>query len=300
MQELSAPIAPSSGETFRLMVDLIALSGVAANRATRLFRYRVVAHLATLAIGLVATLSETPAFGYVCAVVAAISEFIAYTYRRKASDLQDLSEMARRHGMLSDAFGGPIEYIDATDIVAQSDVNVLDKELETRSANYYASKKEVGFDRLCDHLQETAFWSKHLYAEAARRSLNFFFWFSAITLVLAFLAPLLTWDKPLYVPRSLVLIIAFIASVDWLGDYLAFSAARTQAEAVDRRVFHLPPTLSPRNPKSLASLLSIFGDYVVARASAPLIPSSIYLKSRDRLNKLWDERASHAGEPARR
>lgn len=275
------------------MVDLIALSGVAADRATARFHRRVVAHLATLAIGLVAMSSDSPTFGYGCAVAAVLTELAAYTFRRRSSDLQGLSEMARRHGMLADAFGGPVELIDATDISAQFDVELTEDELATRYAGYYASTKSQGFDRLCDHLQESAFWSKHLYGEAAKRSLLFFLTFFVSTLALAFLTPVFQPDKPLYLPRSLILIVAFLASVDWLGDYLAFSSAKSQAEAVDRRLTHRPHRYSALNPKTLAPILSIFSDYVVARASAPLIPRSVYEKNRDRLNRLWSHRAPH-------
>jgi hypothetical protein len=274
------------------MVDLIALSGVAASRATLRFRYRVAAHFVTLVVGMLAMASDSPAFGYGCAVAAALSELAAYTFRRSGSDLQGLSEMARRHGMLADAFGGPVEHVDATDISAQFDVELTEDELASRYGDFYASRKGHGFDRLCDHLQESAFWSKHLYGEAAKRSLTFFLLFFVAAMVLALLTPLFRADQPLYLPRALILIFAFLSSVDWLGDYLAFSSAKSQAEAVDRRLAHLPQAFNALHPKTLAPSLSVFSDYVVARASAPLIPSAVYSKHRDRLNRLWSQRAS--------
>jgi hypothetical protein len=267
--------------------DLIGLSGLAADRALKQFRLRVFAHAMTLLIGIFSLLSENSYFAYGCAAAAAITELSAWMFRRQGSALQEWSARARRHGMLADAFGRAVEPVDAADLAAAIHVALPTEEERAHYARFYSSEKPHGFDRLCEHIRESAFWSKHLYNDAAKNSLRSFLIFIAIAFLLALLAPLLQSTMPLYLPRALILVFAFLSSTDWLGDYLAFSSSSDQCDTIDRRLAQLPQSFDSLNPQSLAPMLLIFSDYVDAIGSAPLIPTGVYESSKAKLGELW-------------
>jgi len=133
-------------------------------------------------------------------------------------------------------------------------------------------------------LQESAFWSKHLYAAAASRSFaKSAVLFIAVLLIALVVLPLVSGNAQLLVARTLVVALGFITAYDEFGRALAWRAAAEQAEAVDRRLEKLDVT-------SVEPALGVFGDYSVATATAPPIPTALYKKQQNRLNKGWEER----------
>lgn len=265
------------------MASLLALSRAELEEAKRRFRHRKWANVGTL-VARAATLFALPPIAYLFAVIALIFQVVAWWCSFKGGRLHGIAEEARRRALLMDGLGGVQEPLDTVDIRQQFSKKAENRADEFEDPDYYASTQPPGLERLRDFLQESAFLSKHLYAAAARRSLVVsVFLFIAVLLIALVVVPLVPGNAQLLVARMLVVTLGFIIAYDELGCALAWQVAGAQAGAVDRRLENLSVT-------SVQPAVGIFGDYSVATATTPPIPTSIYKKHKDRLDKGWAER----------
>ena len=125
---------------------------------------------------------------------------------------------------------------------------------------YYQSKK------LLDNLQESAFWSKHLFEIAAQRTIWLLVVISFAVIFIVFLIePLVISQEVSLFPKIIVVFFAFVIA-DELSTAFAWREAVNRCDAVDRR---LEKILAEVNEPSQEAILAIFSDYAVATAAAP-------------------------------
>jgi hypothetical protein len=82
-------------------------------------------------------------------------------------------------------------------------------------------------------------------------------------------------------------ILAFLITADGVTRALAWGSAAQQAGDVDRR-------LERCDPDGSEAVLAIWGDYSVATATAPPIPTPVYRKHKEQLEHGWAGR--HIGQ----
>jgi hypothetical protein len=259
------------------MASFLALSRAELEEAKRRFRYHAWANVGTLVAGLLALVIPPPT-AYLFAVIALISQGVAWWYRYEGARLQGIAEEARRRALLIGGLGAVHEPLDTVDIRQQFSKGAENRADEYEDPNYYDSTKPIGPERFRDHLQESAFWSKHLYAAAARRS----FIVSALLVIAVLLTalvvlPFISGNAQLLVARTLVVALGFITAYDIFGRAMAWRAA-AQADAVVRRLEKL-------DVASAEPALAVFSDYSVATATAPPIPTALYKKHQNRLTR---------------
>lgn len=265
------------------MASLLALSNAELEESKRRFRYRNIANVGTLVTGL-AVLFIPPPIAYLFAVLALISQVAAWWFRYEGSRLQSIAEEARRRALLIGALGAVHEPLDTVDTRQKFSKGSKKRSDKFENPNYYRTTEPPGPKRFRDSLQESAFWSKHLYGAAAvRSSVISAVLFIAVLLIALVVLPLIQGNSQLLVARTLVIALGFIIAYDEFGRALAWRAAATQADAVDRRLEKLDVT-------SAEPALAVFSDYSVATATAPPIPTGLYEKQRNRLNEGWAER----------
>ena len=137
-------------------------------------------------------------------------------------------------------------------------------------------------------LQESAFWSAHLYAKARVAPAV-----KALVLGLAAVAALLIvaldgdQKATLTVARMVVVLFGFLIATDLIGETLEFHTAGEAAREVLKR-------LDAADMSSLGTALEVFGDYALATATAPPIPDRIWEEEKPTLEALWEERAPMA------
>lgn len=265
------------------MLSLLALARAEFEEVTRLNRTRLGSHILTLFLGLAALMAPEP-WAYGCSIAAVLSEIMAWILRTRATKRQGHAAEALRRAVLMDAFGETGEPLDVADL-RQGFSKRTEKRAQTLDvANYYASVAPKGRDRLFAHLQESAFWSKHLYRVASDRGL--LVWvlvMAAVLLVAVFLRPFFSPSSSLNFARSAALFLSFVSTADGISRALEWKRASEQAEVVDRRLENLRTT--DEEP-----VLAVFADYGVIAVSAPPIPPSIYKSEKERMNLLWRER----------
>jgi hypothetical protein len=266
--------------------SLVALARAGAEAAKWWFTARRVVQVGILAVGLIALIAPDTWMWvpYGLAVAAWAGEgcswFLNYTGRK----LQAAAETCRRRSILIEALGPTQELVDAVDLHLCFNDKIKTKARTLDDPAYYASKEGVGIGRLKEMLQESAFWSKHLYRAAAGRSATI-----CVVLAIGIIAivilgwPVAIEDKSLLLPRALVIFLGFVVAFDELGRWLDWMGASEQVEAVDRRLERI-------DGSHLEPLLAVFSDYGVATASAPPIPTRVYTREKDRLNDAWSKR----------
>lgn len=150
--------------------------------------------------------------------------------------------------------------------------------------HFYATSKPVGPDRLADILEQSAFWSKHLFRISTIRSLTLLvvFFVAAVT-CLILLAISTSTSASVLGAHSVCVILAWFVTGSVLTNVLAFWGASKEIDDVEGRLANVSGTTE--------ELLLVLGDYNAAVQSAPTIPTSTYLRNRSRLNDLWDSRS---------
>lgn len=271
--------------------SLVSLARAELEDAKTWFRLRLYAHIATLVVVLGAQYAPEKG-AYVLGLIALVLQVIAWALRRRALSRQALGEEAKRRALLADALGVEAEPREAADIRARMSKAAVRAAASMDDLNYYASKRAPGLLRLRDHLQESTFWSKHLYEAAAQRaSLAILPLITVPILILFFLAPFATGSTIFITAKVLLVAMSFVPSSDQLSNSFAWSSAARKCDQLDRRVDSIAEgTWGPA--------LAVFADYALATGTAPPIPTKIYEARRDELNRQWDGRMQSNGKEA--
>lgn len=265
------------------MASLVGLSRAEFQEVGRLHRDRFLAHVGTLLLSAAVLFLREP-IAYACSIAALLTELTAYVLRQRAGERHGHASEALRRAQLMDALGRTAEPLDLADIREGFSKRTEKEAPAFEDQSYYATTASRGPKRLVELLQESAFWSKHLYKAAWKRGV--WLWSAVLGIVvitLIFGMPFLSSNLALNFARTAALFLSFVSATDGLTRAFEWRRAATLAEAVDRRLEHI--TGDDQEP-----LLAIFADYSVITASAPPIPPSIYKSERGRLNDLWRDR----------
>ena len=206
----------------------------------------------------------------------------------QAKDSHSVAERARRAVVFSNALGIKLSGKSYTDLKMLFHVDEKDGK-KYEDDNYFKSNQDYGNKKLAEIVEESAFWSKHLFKASAKRTWIYF----AGTLIISILGLLLL---PLFNIGNLDILISqvFCLILIWLVTGNLFTTAviftRT-AHSIDDIEARLDNIASDKEPDQ--DVLVIVSDYNALVESTPAIPTDLYDKNRDRLNALWQERRRH-------
>lgn len=246
--------------------------------------------LAALVLG-VSSIFIKNAYTYIPALSALCIQLASLTIRYRAARCHGTGEEGRTWGFLIDALGPQAERIDLASWFDRASLKPGELP-EPVLPNYFASKSPVGLRRLCDNLQENAFWGVHQYRAAAAyygMRLKVLTALAAI-LVLASV-PYTSGGQGLILARILVAVLASGAALTQLTEVMSWRSAEVKSETLDRRLEALSRVAeSELRSDHIIAVFSAYGDYRSATAMAPPVPSFLYDRERDRLNTLWQRR----------
>jgi len=269
------------------MASLLALSRAASEEAKRFAARTLWSHVVALAFAIVALEVPNP-WAHICGMLALIAELTAWVFKFLSSRRHTAAETARRAALLMDGYGATGEPADAADIRVSLGTRTEVRAAFLEDPNYFSSTEPPGRRRFLDLFAESAFWSKHLFRLAGQLALGFFVAVLTGTVVLfVLLTP--TGIAPVLAvfARVLVPIIGFFISVDLLGLSLGWYDAAGTADHVDR-------TLQAAANADEADLIRLFAEYGAATATTAPIPTWLYDRQHDRLNREWNRRKGRA------
>lgn len=268
--QVAAPAKPS----------LLGLSRAEQEWAKKLFVSSRIAHLVTVLLTIpVLFLEGKPA--YFLALLAVVSELVAWALCVLADQRHSLAEEGRRRALLADGLGAPLDTLALRDLHLRFGGYAQEHAAEHDDKEYYASNQSPGPDRLREAMQEAAFWSSHLYRESAKVA-GFVAGFLLIAVLVALLVVVGTGfaSASLAVARIGVLFLSFLVFSDIATHMLAWGDAAAKSNDVYLR-------LQANDLREMPVALAIFGDYSVATATTPPIPSIIYMRRHDRIDAAW-------------
>ncbi len=261
--------------------SLLALSRAEHEVAKRWLVRSRLAHSATLVLTTLTVWASGP-WHYYFALGALGTEAFAWGCRvYGAVGRHALAEKGRRAALLWNAFGKTPGPLDLRDLRAEFSEQAEQTATSFEDDDYYASTQAQGPDRLRDLIQESAFWSHQLYRTAAMTMGAL----AAVLLILVLVAFAIVMgaqsaDYALTVARIGVVFLSFLVFSDVLTDAWAWSVAATKSKEVSRR-------LDGETLNDPPNALAVFGDYSIATATAPPIPSFVYRRHHDRIERAW-------------
>ncbi len=219
---------------------------------------------------------------YVLAVVALLSELFSWFLSLFIEREKSLGQEILRLNILQQAFGSKME----VDIAyLKSKVNKRDYSKAEKFVNqaYYATENPEPEKRLVDIIQESCFWSQHLYQSCQKRAVHFTVFVAILIIILAITGlTLIGSDDNYSVPRLSLLFLTFFPLWSSIGNAISFSSASNKLQSIDQRLNNIGYEQS--------SILSIFAEYNVVTSNTPLIPQKVYESEQGKLNELWGER----------
>ncbi len=222
---------------------------------------------------------------YICALASLLLQGLRWWLQRVAADWHSLGSTIKRRALLIESLGPSSEQLD---IRLLRDLAGADAEQWARAYSmpepYYASTHAPGLERLRENLQESAFFSHSLYRKAARAGfIKFGITVGCIIVGLLAVAALAPREMGPVIANCILAFVAFLVSADQLGQAMNWYAAATAVERVERR-------LEMTTPNGPEPYMAAFADYEAATAMAPAVPTALYERERERLDRLWRER----------
>lgn len=191
-------------------------------------------------------------------------------------------EKARRATLLVDGFGLRLSAGDMRRFFAASPHSQEDL-ADWNDPKWFASAEIPGAKRAADLLEESAFWSTHLFeASAEQASLllagSLLLTLACFTVTLRLSSNLGGWP-PL---RVFATVAASIISVEFLTRASLYRTAARSAAEIIQRIATIRQADYPKD-----DLLLAFADYNSIVETAPMMAPGVYARNQKKLNDIW-------------
>lgn len=222
---------------------------------------------------------------YIISILNLITGILWQFFLYKSKNSHSIAEKARRIVVLSDGLGIKVSKKLYSDILIAFSVSE-DEGKKFEDKNYFTTNLPYGEKKLLKILEESAFWSKHLFKICFQKYL----FYSLLVLILSIISLLII---PLLNNNSFMITIAkvacllltwfvtgnlFITTIDFNKSYTSMTDIESQLNGL----------ATSNNIKS--DILIIYGDYNAIVEKTPVISTSVYIKNKAKLNQLWKER----------
>ena len=217
-------------------------------------------------------------------IAIGLLELIAWWAKFISNSRKELGQEILRANMIKEAFGKQsqlsISYL--TSRIPKSAWKKAGKHLNEK---YYADNNiDKGKENLSKILQESCFWSQHLYSKCAKSGLIKAVIFAFIILFVAISYSVYIPNDQLFsAPRIFILLVVLVPLWDQIDDVITWFDSANRLKEVDHRL----ETVDYTNE---SDIFALYAEYNVVTSKAPLIPQKVYENEKDILNKLWEQR----------
>lgn len=265
------------------MASLQGLSSAVLDSAKHMSKYKSALHILTFVCAAL-SIFLNGYWLYALAVIALLSELTSWFLSLSMESKKSLGQEIMRLNILQQAFGSKMA-VDVAYLKSKVDKSAFLKSEKFDNQAYYATEKLEPEKRLIAILQESCFWSQHLYQSCQKRAVVFSVVLSILIIVLVITGlTMLGTDSNYSIPRLSLLFLTFFPLWSSIGNAMSFSSASTKLQSIDQRLNNTGYEQS--------SILSIFAEYNVVTSNTPLIPQKVYESEQSKLNELWEERTN--------
>ena len=246
------------------------------------------AQIVIVIIAIVSVFVNNPEIVYTLTLASlAVAVFWLYfSYQSKVS--HSTAEKARRAIVLRNGLGIKLSRKSYSDLIMQFKVNENEGRI-WEDPNYFKTISEYGNKKLTEIVEESSFWSKHLFRISATRQWIYFSAILGLSVIGLLVIPLLNIGSSSVLASQFVcLILLWLITGSLFTTAMLFTNAANSIDAIEDRLSNMAKNLEPDE-----DILMLVGDYNSLLESTPTIPSDIYLKNRDKLNRLWGDRNNY-------
>lgn len=267
-------------------IKLLGLQRAEFQRAEKLQIWAGRVQIFIVLVSIACVIIQENTFVYALSIVSILLALAWLYISEESKTSHSTAERARRAIVIRNGLGiklGAKSYSDLIILFKASS----DSAKQWEDEEYFKSESEYGNQKLAEIIEESAFWSKFLLQEYAKKS---WFIFSCVLVLSVFSLFLITLFDFTQLGKTIGQILCLILM--WLITGSLFSKSiklTSSSNAVDSIEERLNNIILSGDVKE--DILIYMGDYNSIIEGTPVIPSKIYLKNKDRLNALWRERA---------
>lgn len=267
------------------MINLQSLFGAILDSSKKWAKAQFFIHMATFFVA-ISTIFLNGEYLLTACIIVSCTELCALIVKFMANNKKELGQEILRANMLKVAFGKQsgfsIAYLNTR---VSSSVWKIHEKYENEE--YYSNVDNIeSKERLASVLQESCFWSYHLYSRcASSRTLRIAIFFIVLFFVGVSYSAYIPTDELFSAQRIFILMITLVPLWNEIEKILGWYSAANKLKEVDLRIEKL-------DVSDESELLSIYADYNVVTAQAALIPQSVYDAEKKLLNSLWAQRKS--------
>lgn len=263
------------------MASLQSLSSAVLDGAKTKSKYKNALHILTF-ICAALSIFNNGYWLYALAVAALLSELCSWLMSFSIESKKSLGQEILRLNILQRAFGSRMA-VDIAYLKSKVDKRDYSEAKKFDIQTYYATENSEPEKRLVDIIQESCFWSQHLYQSCQSRAVIFSLFLAILIIILVITGlALIGSDSNYSIPRLSLLFLTFFPLWSSIENAVSFSSASNKLKSIDQRLNNIGYEQS--------SILSIFAEYNVVTSNTPLIPQKVYESEQHKLNDLWTER----------
>jgi hypothetical protein len=263
------------------MASIQSLSSAVLDNAKRYSMYEAFLHFVTFVCA-ASSIFLAGNWLYVVAVIALLSEFSSWILSKSTNNKKSLGQELIRLNIIQKSYGSDMS-VDLAYLKSKVTQSEFEKAKNFENSNYYATDDSSPEARLVDIIQESCFWSQHLYQACKQRAIKNSILIAVIILILIITGlSVITADENYTLPRLAILFLMFFPLWNGIDSSINFGIATSKLTSIDQRLS------SSRN--GFPELLVLFAEYNVVTSNTPLIPQKVFEQEKDKLNTLWAER----------
>jgi hypothetical protein len=263
------------------MASIQSLSSAVLDNAKLYSKYEALLHFVTFVCA-ASSIFLAGNWLYVVAIIALLSEFSSWTLSKSTSSKKSLGQELIRLNIIQNSYGSDMS-VDLVYLKSKVTQSEFKKAKDFENSNYYATDDSSPETRLVDIIQESCFWSQHLYQACKQRAIKNSILIAVVIIVLIIIGlSVITADENYTLPRLAILFLMFFPLWNGIDSSIHFGSATSKLTSIDQRL----SSSKHRFPE----LLVLFSEYNVVTSNTPLIPQKVFEQEKDKLNTLWAER----------
>lgn len=208
----------------------------------------------------------------------------------RADTLQGKADAIMRKLEFQDGFGWKISEQDKADLILEVSDKVKKKAHGTEDSPYFDSRQEVFTRRAVENLKQSAWYTWHLARKMAQYVFALCVFASVLALVSIFVVvfslPLQQWGPN--IGRIVIIVLVFMVAYGYLRLSFQYRSLSSQAEKSSNRASQLLELETLTEIQAIRLL----HEYQIARVTAPMIPDWLWNRTKDELNRLWEQQVS--------
>ncbi|ABV86559.1 hypothetical protein [Shewanella pealeana] len=263
------------------MASIQSLSSAVLDNAKMYSKYENLLHLVTF-ICAASSIFLVGNLLYIVALTAIVSEFSAWLLSKTTNNKKSLGQELIRLNIIQKSYGADMS-VDLAYLKSKVTIDEFKKADKFENSNYYATSDSAPEVRLVEIIQESCFWSQHLYQACKQRTIR-----NSILLAVLIIALIVTGlsvtstDANYSLPRLALLFLMFFPLWNGIDKAISFGNATSKLTSIDQQL--------GTSKLAFPNLLSLFAEYNVVTSNTPLIPQKVFESEQEKLNTLWAER----------